>query len=415
VAGFVVAVRAVWHFGANRGVNPRRILAWGFVAMALTGVFGAVTAGGPAYDLTKRTYFAAALLVLGIWPRLDERGKARAMNALFVLFAAVHLLGPFLVPDPHIDNWAWTQACLKALLHGVQPYTLTMADVPGAEYARSPISAYPYPPLTLVVLAPAFLIFGDYRIALAVSMSAAVLLLRTAGRSLRLGREQLDAASLLVLLNPRSFTATCFGHIEPVMALALIAFSCLAAREASPFAQGLAFWTVPGLKQYFIAPALLFVGVRKRLPTAPVLVSGLVVLATVLPFVVWNGSATWHSLWLEVAEWTSPDVNATSLTAAAFKLGWPYPGRNAAPVVQLIVGGLVGWRLRHAGLAGLFLGSAVALLATFLIGWQAYPHYYFLVTVLLALGAVFLSATTRATGDDMSAGMTRVETQRALS
>jgi hypothetical protein len=204
VAGFVVAVRAVWHFGANRGVNPRRILAWGFVAMALTGVFGAVTAGGPAYDLTKRTYFAAALLVLGIWPRLDERGKARAMNALFVLFAAVHLLGPFLVPDPHIDNWAWTQACLKALLHGVQPYTLTMADVPGAEYARSPISAYPYPPLTLVVLAPAFLIFGDYRIALAVSMSAAVLLLRTAGRSLRLGREQLDAASRDVLRSHRA-------------------------------------------------------------------------------------------------------------------------------------------------------------------------------------------------------------------
>ena len=75
-----------------------------------------------------------------------------------------------------------------------------------------------------------------------------------------------------------------------------------------------------------------------------------------------------------------------------FKMGWPYPGRHVAAVVQLLVGGLAGWRLRRAGVAGLFLASAVALLATFLMGWQAYPHYYLLVGVLLALSALSLSA-----------------------
>ena len=56
--------------------------------------------------------------------------------------------------------------------------------------------------------------------------------------------------------------------------------------------------------------------------------------------------------------------------------------------MQFVVGALVGWRLRDAGVAGVFLGSAVALLATFLVGWQAYPHYYLVVTVLLTLGAL---------------------------
>jgi len=120
--------------------------------------------------------------------------------------------------------------------------------------------------------------------------------------------------------------------------------------------------------------------------------SALVILATAVPFFVWHGSATWHGLVLEIGEWPSPDPDATSLTTAMFKMGWPYSGRHLAPVVQLLVGGLAGWRLRRAGVAGLFLASAVALLATFLVGWQAYPHYYLLVGVLLALSALSLSA-----------------------
>ena len=67
-------------------------------------------------------------------------------------------------------------------------------------------------------------------------------------------------------------------------------------------------------------------------------------------------------------------------------------GRAAAPAVQLIVGALVGWRPRDAGVAGVFLGSAVALMATFMVRWQAYPHYYLVVTVLLILVAFALGA-----------------------
>ena len=219
-----------------------------------------------------------------------------------------------------------------------------------------------------------------------------VLLLRAFGKRLGLHRDQIDTASVMVLLNPRSFTATCFGHIEPLMALALAAFAYLAVRDASPFAEGLTFWAIPALKQYFVVPTLLFLTLRRKLPLALVLTSGLVVLATAVPFFVWHGSSTWHGLVLEVGEWTGPDPNATSLAAVALKMGWPYPGRNVAPVVQLIVGGVFGWRLRGAGLAGLFLASAVALMATFLVGWQAYPHYYLLVNVLLALGGLCLGA-----------------------
>jgi len=61
------------------------------------------------------------------------------------------------------------------------------------------------------VLAPAFAIVGDDRIALALSDRRAVLLLRAFGRHLQVGRDQLDAATLLVLLNPRSFTRRASG------------------------------------------------------------------------------------------------------------------------------------------------------------------------------------------------------------
>jgi hypothetical protein len=87
-------------------------------------------------------------------------------------------------------------------------------------------------------------------------------------------------------------------------------------------------------------------------------------------------------------------------------MGWPYPGRFVAPVVQLAVGSVFGWRLRHAGLPGLFLGSAVALMATFLVGWQAYPHYFLLVIVLLLLGG--LSAGADRPTEDSRIGRTRL-------
>lgn len=394
MAGLVVAAWAVWTVDDERWLDPTRMLTVGFAVMALVGLFAPVAEGGLVYDALKRTYFTVALMLVGAWPKLTDRGRGRAVQGLVIFFALVQLGGPFLVPKARIDNWAWTQAGLRALFHGIHPYTVSFADVPGAEYGRHPISGYPYPPLTLVALAPAFAVFGDFRPALSAAIVAAVLLLRMLGRELRVGANQLHAATLVILLNPRSFTATNAGHIEPLMALALIAFACLAARRASPFAQALAFWMAPALKQYFVAPALLFLGGRTKRSLGPTLLAGLVVLAAALPFFWWNASATWHGLWLEVAEWPSPDRDATSITAVSYRLGLPYAGRYLAPVTQVLVGCLAGWRLRDAGLGGFFLASAVSLLGTFLIAWQGYPHYYLLVTVLLALSALSLSAGT---------------------
>ena len=41
-----------------------------------------------------------------------------------------------------------------------------------------------------------------------------------------------------------------------------------------------------------------------------------------------------------------------------------------------------------AAISGLFLGSAAALLTTFLLGWQGFVNYYMWIGILLALAAV---------------------------
>jgi len=76
-----VAVRGIGHLAADRWVEPHRLLRWGFAAMAVIGLFGSVTRGGPGYDILKRSYFAGALLVMAVWQRLGAHGRARAMSA----------------------------------------------------------------------------------------------------------------------------------------------------------------------------------------------------------------------------------------------------------------------------------------------------------------------------------------------
>ena len=48
-------------------------------------------------------------------------------------------------------------------------------------------------------------------------------------------------------------------------------------------------------------------------------------------------------------------------------------------------------RLRKSGLGGLLLGSAVALFATFLAGWQAFVNYYYFIGMLLLLSGMTLA------------------------
>jgi hypothetical protein len=72
-----------------------------------------------------------------------------------------------------------------------------------------------------------------------------------------------------------------------------------------------------------------------------------------------------------------------------------FPPVWTSVALQFIVGALVYARLGRSGLGGLLLGSALALFATFLGGWQAFVNYYYFVGMLLLLAAMTLAPTLR--------------------
>src|SRR2546428_399543 len=158
------------------------------------------------------------------------------------------LATPLGLPRPNIDVWSWTQACIRALLHGVHPYTVQAKDVVSAADIWRTAAIYPYMPLTIVAFAPGYALFGDYRFVSALCVPATVALNRATGRRLALDPSFIDAATLAFLLFPRAIELTCFGWTEPLLVVTLAAFVYLAARAPGSVAEAVAFFLLPALK-----------------------------------------------------------------------------------------------------------------------------------------------------------------------
>src|SRR5207249_3055146 len=110
---------------------------------------------------------------------------------------------------------------------------------------------------------------------------------------------------------------------------------------------------------------------------------------TIAPFVATNWRATLHGIVFPIREQAfRPDSD--SLAALVNHFTGLVPPRWLAPAVQLAVGGVAYARLRHDGVGGLILASAVALFASFLVGTQSFVNYYYFVASLLVCAAVTL-------------------------
>jgi hypothetical protein len=327
--------------------------------------------------------------VFGYGPARHAR---RAVTAVIVAGTALHLVTLFAVPDPKIDVWIWTQTCIQALLGGVHPYTVDGARVITNVYHLGPTaSLFPYMPLTLVAFAPAYVLFGDYRVLSALCVPATVALNRATGRQLGLDSRLIDATTLAFLLFPRGAWLTCFGWTEPLLVVVLSAFVYLATRAPGGTAQAIAFLLLPALKQYIVAPVLLFLAIsRPRASVAAVALT--VAAATVVPFLIWDWRPTIAGILAQMLSPAQPRMDSTSLVALVGLLTGVHVTRWVSVVVQFLVAGMAYARLRDHGLGGLLLASSLALYATFLTGWQAFMNYYYLVAEMLLLTAIVLAA-----------------------
>jgi len=302
------------------------------------------------------------------------------------------------IPSPVIDVWTLTQGAVRALLDGAHPYTARVEDVYHGTFTGGYVSSvYPYMPATLLAHAPSVALFGDYRVGLALCLPATLALVRGAGRRLRIDPRTLDAVSLALVLHPRIAFIVGSGYNEPLLMLAASAFVYAAARAPDGLAASLAFWMMPAMKQYVVAPAamrLVWTLDHSRARRATI-VGILAAAATVAPFLVWRFAATLDGILFQVRPSIGFREDSLSVSAAiARTIGWIVPWWMPL-AAQLMVGACAYVRLRRHGIGGLLLASALALFASFLFGRQAFLNYYAFVSVLLLLAALMFAAPDR--------------------
>jgi hypothetical protein len=394
LAAFAVACRAVWLCESQRRSRRWRASSCFWLsAMAALGIVSPSSHGLIWYEVARRGYGVLGVFCVGLFGGDDATWQRRAVIALAVAACALHLVTPLGTPQPQIDVFTWTQTAVGALLRGVHPYTVHAPDVfGGSRNVGYTVTVYPYMPATLVAYAPWLALFGDFRYGLAVCLPLTIWLVRSTGRRLGLDGRITGVVILSLVLHPGGPVMVRSGWTEPLLVLAATAFVYFRVRWPKGYAQAIAFFLLPALKQYIVVPVAMYVAMRPRPPIRALIVGASVAAMTVVPFIVWNWRATVEGIVFQMRAPTVPRLTATSPVAFMAYLTGTFPPVWTSVALQFIVGGLAYARLRRSRLAGLLLGSALALFATFLGGWQAFVNYYYFVGMLLLLSAMTLGA-----------------------
>jgi hypothetical protein len=333
------------------------------------------------------------------------------------ILAVYALLGGWLLltatTKPRIDVWHLQQGACTELLRGRNPYAADYPNVYGPGDTRyigpemltkdGRVQSFPYPPLSLVLAVPGYLL-GDVRWSLLMAVLGTAALMVATGRRLGLpAGHPAELAAVALLCHPRGLLVLEASWTEPFVALGLAATIWAMAGTrgrvtAGALAAGLA------MKQYVFLclPALCCGMVSRRCHNRGRLgwrqVAAAVVLAglTALPFLLWDPRALWHGL-VDFHVYSPPRNDCVSVVAAVNVAtgNWldPRLGFVAAAVVAAVV-------LRYGvpGLANATMGSAAIFLAFFAFNKAAHLNYYWLAAVLLALAVVIAAANAEGSG-----------------
>jgi hypothetical protein len=409
IIGFILACRAASTWSSPVRTSAFSGIATWLAAMATLGIVGPTTGGLLWYEVAKRAFAASGTVLVGMLAGDDEIWWRRATLIAVSLGVTLFAIGAIGAPNPTIDVFTWTQTCVRALLHRINPYTVIAPDVyRGRHDPGYTVSVYPYMPATLLIYAPWVSLFGDFRFALGASLILAIGLLLDIGRRLNVDPRLTYAAMLAIALHPSSSRMIESGWTEPLLVAAAALFVHFAIRNPDGIGQASSFLFLPALKQYVVAPVVLYViRARQRMRLRTLVAASSLSTATVLPFLIWNRGATLSGMVFQMASPTVPRLESTSLIALIATTTGAYPGRWTSAVVQLIVGAIAWWRLKDRGLSGLLLASALSLYATFLVGWQAFVNYYYFVGALLVLAALTRAGENATATSDIRGQLTR--------
>lgn len=379
----------------------RSLEAWGeAIAFALTGIgvtyqLGLHLTASPGIylritpdDYTRHQFLvAAAAVVIGAGLAGDRRVRALAVPALLAIHFALGVWVLKAAPEPFIDVFAWHREAYAALGAGANPYALTMPNIyghtlyygTGLADAMRVYVGFPYPPLSLLAVAPAHLLVGDYRYANLVALGAAGALMAYA----RPGRLAFGAAALF-LFTPRHWFVLEAGWTDALVAffLALVVFTASRAPRAVAYALGL----LLAVKQYAVLLVPLSLVLFLPSPAPRRLGRRFVTMAAVagavtIPFALWEPGSFFRSVVrFQALQPFRPD----SLSFMA------YLAEDGAPTLPswlsfaLVPAGLALalWRAPRTA-QGYAASCALVLLLFFGVAKQAFCNYYFVVVAAL--------------------------------
>jgi hypothetical protein len=352
------------------------------------GATGALAGRGATLWPFRAGILIAACLAAGALLLHGRAGRA-CLFAMLLTHAALGVWVLRAAPSPGVDVIVFQRDSSRALLHGENPYVITFPNPysePSKFYAPGAINegrlnfGYPYPPLSLLMALPGYLL-GDFRYAQLAAMTAAGALIALA----RPGRLATAAAAVL-LFTPRGFFVLEAGWTEPFAVLLLAATVFVACRRprALPVPLGLLF----AVKQYlvlglFLVP-LLPAGLRSKHRSLAWKALAVAALVT-LPLALWDLPAFVRSAVLLQFRQPFREDSLSYLAGLFHETGWHGPAWIAFVItIPAIVFCLRRCPRTPAGFAA---GLGLVCFVFFAFNKQAFCNYYHLVIGALCCAA----------------------------
>jgi hypothetical protein len=326
-----------------------------------------------------------AVLVASRWRMIE---LAIVIGGHFVLMAIMLRVSGM----PDIDVYRFQQEGSAALLRGDNPFAMTFLNTAGPDspyYSPEVLDGdrlnfgFIYPPLSLLLAIPGYVVAGDYRYGGLAAVSLTAFLIG----SMRPGPLAIGAA-LLVLFAPVTGFVLYWGWTDPFVVVLLALTAVLAGRRAAgtPFALGLLIASKQYVAPLYLLAIVLLRGARRRVGLAKFASVPLVVAsATIAPFLVWDAGALLYST-ITVHLLQPFRIDSLSIPAMLARNGILTPVPGWLPFIAAAAAmGVVLWRTPRTT-AGFCVGAVVVLMTFFVLSKQAFLHYYFLPLVALSLG-----------------------------
>ena len=336
-----------------------------------------------------------ACAILGIAGALLIFRKLPHMKFVFGLFLLIYaaMTVVLLRSSPaHIDVEIYLREGSDALLHGHNPYAITIPNIyppqvaeqlygPGMVINGRVAWGFPYLPLALLVAIPGHLL-GDVRYSQLIAMVVTALAL-FALASDRLGR----VAAILGVASVSAIPILTGAWTEPT-SVALLACLVLALKRRRHLIAALFLGLLLVSKQYFVVVIPIVWLIRQWLTRRIILIGLGLAAAVTLPLFIVDPATFWKCITGIQTAALRPD-SLSLLVSSVQTFGWPPPWTYG--VLPLLAGGLTALilALRAPRTPAAFAGAVgLTLLVTILLSRQAFTNYYFMVRGALLIAAV---------------------------